>query len=171
MKNLLFKTIFILVVFILFLLTIISFSKNTFSLIKAKNSYLSDLYYLNNLPEFKERLKTIELEFQNDKKKLFLNLSSISLLNHCSRIADKLNISILSFNPVINSKSHNNDFKQTIIELNIETDYINLIKFINKVESLEFITKIDKLEIYRIDPYSSKIKSKITIAGISINEK
>ncbi len=141
------------------------------SYFNTKNEYLNNTYYLNNIDIYKKQLARIEKELQDAPKKIINNLSHILLLNKCSRFANDLNIDIISYTPINPPSKKNPDYKEVSIELNIKTDYLNLAKFINKIETRDFISNIDKLEIYRIEPYSSRVKSKIIITGFTISEK
>jgi len=171
MKNLQFKIIFIALILILLILLLVNFSKNLSSFIETKNKYLYDTHYLDNISCFKKRLKQIEKEIEESPKKIISNLTPILLLNHCSKFANELNIDIISYNPVNKLFKNKKEFNEVSIEIHIKTDYINLIKLINIIENLNFVTKNDKLEIYRIEPYSSRIKSKIIITGFTIHER
>ena len=171
MKKWIFKIIFITIVLVLLVLSLLDFSKNLSAYKKIKDNYLYNTHYLDNLSYFKKRLGQVEMEIKNAPKKIISSLTPIMLLNHCSEFAGKLNVDIISYNPANKLSKNETEFKEVSIEIHVKTDYLNLIKFINKIENLNSITKIDKLEIYRIEPYSSGIKSKIILTGYTINEK
>ena len=171
MRNQKFKIICTLVVLILTIFMLVNFSKNISSFLKIKNQYIYNTHYLNNLSYFKERLIKSEKEIENAPKQIISNLTHINLLNYCSKFASELKINILAYNPVNKPRKNNKEFSEKSIEINIKTGYLNLIKFINKIENLNFITRVDNLEIFRVEPYSSQIKSKIIITGFFINEK
>ena len=171
MKNWKIKIIFIAIILILFAVILVSLSKNLSSYKDIKDKYTFHTHYLNNLPYFKTQLARMEKEIEEAPKKINSNLTSIKLLNHCSKFANELKISILSYNPINKPGKSSKEFKKISIEINIKTDFIKMIKFINKIETLNFMTSIDKLEVFRIEPYSSDIKSKIIITGFTLNEK
>ena len=171
MKNWKVKIIFVALILTLFILSLINFSKNLSSYIEIKNKFSYNTHYLNNLSFFKKRLAQLEKEIQGAPKKIINDLDHISLLNKCSKYASEFDIDIISYNPINKLLKKKKEFKEVSIELNFKTDYLNLNKFINKIENMDYITKIDNLEIYRIEPYSSRIKSKIIITGFTINEK
>ncbi len=171
MKKPVFKIIFIAIVLVLFILLLLNFSKNLSAFKTTRDKYSYSTHYLNNLSYFTKRLSQIEKQIKNAPKRIILNLNPILLLNHCSKLAGKSNIDIVSYNPISKLSKDETEFKEVSIEIHVKTDYLNLIKFINKVENLDLIIKIDDLEIYRIEPYSSGIKSKIILTGFAINEK
>ena len=171
MKDWKIQIIFTTIILTCFIILLVNFSNNLSSYTKIKSNYENNLNYLNNLDFFKNKSNLLEKKIQNSPKKITDTLTPIILLNKCSAIANKLGIDILSYNPIKQLKKENDEYNKISIELNIKTDYTQLIKFINKIEKLKLISRIDQLEIYRIEPYSSGIKGKIVITGFYINEK
>ena len=158
------------IIVVLFIGTLIMFAHTLSSYTEIKNQYIYNTHYLDNLSYFREQLNKLEKDIENAPKKI-IPLTPILILNHCSKIAESLNMDIISYNPVNILKQENTGYKDISIELNIKTGYPALINFINKMENLDYVTEIKKLEIYRIEPYSSKIKCKLIISGYTVNEE
>lgn len=171
MKKNIFKISFILLIFILLILFTINFLKNINTLLIIKKEYSRNIHYLNNLPHYKKRLNEIEQKIKNEPKNIFHNITHLFLLNQCTQFADKLKIGITSYNPVNTLTKKDKEYHEVSIEINVKTDFISILKFLNKIERADFITRINRLEINRKEPFSSDVKSKIIITGFNINEK
>lgn len=170
MKKHIIKTTISALIIILLIISINFTVNNINKYLSLKNEYTRNIKYLNNLPYYKKRLKRLIQQDKQALKKIVPDITPLFLLNECTLMAKKHNISINSYNPLNRSINKNDPYQEISIEISIKSDFFSLIKFINSIEKAKFITQIKNLQIERIEPFSNLIRAKMIISGYTIHE-